>query len=56
VYRSDPGIIYYVFQHPSRPGTWIILGDYVTQFPGREDFARSVEGLFQTFVSTIALQ
>jgi hypothetical protein len=56
VYRSDPGIIYYVFQHPSRPGTWIILGDYVTQFPGREDFARSVDGLFQTFVSTIALQ
>jgi hypothetical protein len=56
VYRSDPGIIYYVFQHPSRPDHWIILGDYATQFPGREQLARSVAGLFQSFVSTIAFE
>jgi Protein of unknown function (DUF3828) len=53
VYRSDPGIIYYIFQHPNRPDLWIVLGDSITHFPGREELAKSFEGVFGTFVSTI---
>jgi hypothetical protein len=56
VYWSDPGILYYIFQHSTRPDLWIILGDYVTQFPDREEAARLVGGMFETFVSTITFQ
>jgi len=56
IYRSDPGIIFYVFRHPARPDLWIILSDSITQFPGREELARSVEGIFETFVSTITFK
>jgi hypothetical protein len=56
VYRSEPGLIHYVFQHPSRPDLWIILTDSVTQFPNREELAHMVEGIFETIVSTIAFE
>jgi hypothetical protein len=56
VYRSDPGIIYYVFQHPSRPDLWIVLSDYITHFPGREELAQTYEGMFETFASTITFR
>lgn len=56
VYRSDPGIIYYVFQHPVRENIWVVITDSITQFPGREEYARSIEGILNTFVSTISFE
>ena len=56
IYRSDPGIIFYVFQHPARPDLWIVLSDSITQFPGREESARTFEGIFNLFVSTITFE
>jgi hypothetical protein len=37
ILRRDPGYSHVIFAHPQRPGTWIILTDWVTEFPGRED-------------------
>ncbi len=36
VLRSEPGYASYVFPHPQRTDTWIVVTDWVTEFPGRE--------------------
>lgn len=33
---EDPGYTHYVFPHPTRANTWVIVTDWVTEFPGRE--------------------
>ncbi len=53
VYRSDPGIINYIFQHPLRANTWVILTDTVSQFQGREEMAEEVQGIVEAMVSTM---
>lgn len=53
IYRNDSGIIFYVFQHPYRSDLWIVISDAITEFPGREALARTYEGMFEMFVSTI---
>jgi hypothetical protein len=36
ILRRDPGYSHFIFPHPQRPGTWIVITDWVTEFPGRE--------------------
>lgn len=53
IYRSEPGIITCLLQHPDRPDIWLIFNDPLTQFPGREAQAASATGVFEAAVSTI---
>ena len=53
VYRSEPGLISYVFRHPARENVWVVFIDPVTQFPGREELAGAVDGIFEAMLSTV---
>lgn len=54
IIKTDPGILHAIFQHPTKADVWIILTDTVSQFPGREDLAQAMEGVFDAVLSTIA--
>jgi hypothetical protein len=53
VYRSEPGLISYVFRHPAKENVWVVFIDPVTQFPGREELAGAVDGVFEAMLSTV---
>jgi hypothetical protein len=36
VLSLEPGYSHQIFPHPYRPDTWIVITDWVTEFPGRE--------------------
>jgi hypothetical protein len=42
VARQEPGYTHYIFVHPARADTWLVLTDWVTGFPGREAQAEAV--------------
>ena len=52
-YSVEPGIQYTLAAHPTRPDTWLVLVDYVSAFPGREEQAAAVEGIFPAMLSTL---
>ena len=54
VYRSEPGLISYVFRHPAKENVWVVFIDPVTQFPGREELAGAVDGVFEAMLSTVS--
>jgi hypothetical protein len=54
VYRSEPGLISYVFRHPAKENVWVVFIDPVTQFPGREELAEAVDGVFEAMLSTVS--
>lgn len=54
VYRSEPGLISYVFRHPAKENVWVVLIDPVTQFSGREELAGAVDGVFEAMLSTVS--
>lgn len=54
VYRSEPGLMSYVFPHPFKEQVWVILTDPIGEFAGREALAATVQGGFPALLSTIA--
>ena len=36
ILRREPGYSHFIFPHPARSDTWIVITDWVTEFPGRE--------------------
>lgn len=36
IHNLEPGYSHTIFPHPTRHNTWIVITDWVTQFPGRE--------------------
>lgn len=52
-YSVEPGIVYTLAAHPTRPDTWLVLVDTISAFPGREDQAVAVEGIFSAMLSTL---
>jgi hypothetical protein len=42
VYTLDPGYVQAVFRHPAREDLFIVVTDWMSQFPGREDQAAAV--------------
>lgn len=53
LYLVEPGIIRAVIRHPARPEQWIILEDLVSQFPGREAYASTANGVLSAVLMTI---
>lgn len=52
-YRVDPGIVYTLIPHPTRPDIWLVLVDSISAFPGRETQAAAMEGIIPAMLSTI---
>jgi len=53
VYRSEPGMLSYVLQHPARENVWVVISDPVTQFPGREELSAATGEAFEVMLSTV---
>jgi hypothetical protein len=53
LYQDDPGLLYAVFEHPSKPGVWLVLIDTISSFPGREDLADGIAPVFDGMLSTL---
>lgn len=53
VYRSEPGLISYVFRHPAKENVWVVFVDPATQFPGREELSEAVGNAFEVMLSTV---
>jgi hypothetical protein len=54
VLRSDPGYASYVFAHPQRPDTWVVITDWVTEFPGREVQAAVAAPVLPELLASVA--
>ncbi len=54
VLRSDPGYASYVFAHPQRADTWLVITDWVTEFPGREAQAAVAAPVLPELLASLA--
>jgi hypothetical protein len=52
VLQSD-GYRHIVFVHPTRPNTWVVFTDWVTEFPGREAQAAVAEPVWQPLLESL---
>jgi hypothetical protein len=51
--RRDPGYKHVIFAHPLRQDTWIVLTDWVTIFPGREDQSQVASPVWEMLLKSI---
>ncbi len=49
----DPGYEQYIIPHPARADQWVVLTDWVTMFPGREEMAASAMEARQMIFDTL---
>lgn len=49
----EPGYSHLIFAHPEHPDTWLILTDWVTEFPGREAQAEVAAPVWPTLVQSL---
>jgi len=54
VMTFDPGYTQVVFKHPNRDNVYIVVTDWVSQFPGREAQAEQSAGLWQPMLASLA--
>ena len=46
----------YVFRHPHRYNTWVVITDWVTEFPGREAQAEVAALVLQTLLNSLVFE
>lgn len=53
VERTEPGIARYVFPHPAHSDRWVVVTDWVGEFPGRKEAAEAVAGILPEILSSV---
>jgi len=54
--RSQPGMVQVVWQPPDNDQLWLVFNDVVTEFPGREEAAAAVAGVFWGVMETVEFE
>jgi hypothetical protein len=53
LHRYDPGVLQAVFRPPGGNQLWLVFNDMVSEFPGREELATPVAGVFFAILETV---
>ncbi|MGW8318693.1 MAG: DUF3828 domain-containing protein [Candidatus Promineifilaceae bacterium] len=55
-FHLEPGYSHLIFPHPYRPDEWIVVTDWVTEFPGREIQAEAALPVRQQLLNSLVLE
>jgi hypothetical protein len=53
ILELEPGYTHIIYPHPYRPSTWIVITDWVTEFPGREIQGMTAAPVKQPLLSSL---